>query len=417
MTEVSELSLTDPLFFATGDPEALWSRWRKDDPVHLTQTRYGRSYWSLTRLADIMAAYRDPVRYSSQRSGPSLPSRPELFDKTKSDYARMHQSGAMLPSCDPPRHGLMRRAFQDQFTPKAVKETEPRVRALAGSILDEALQRQELDFATDIAARLPIAIIFAMMDIPREDWKMLFDCANMSTAPEDPEFSVGTPLETRIAGSTGIMNYCRDLAKKRRANPGPDVISMLATARVEDQQLTDDELGLNGYMFVVAGQETTRNSLSAGMLELIRRPKQMARLRTDRELLNTAPDEFVRWASPVAHVMRTATEDFELHGKQIAEGDWIVLWNASGNRDEEGFRDAHNFDVSRRPNQHVGFGSADHFCLGAHLARLEMRTMMELLLDRIDTIELNGDIERVASIQFCGLKRFPVRIKTKAAAA
>jgi cytochrome P450 len=163
-------------------------------------------------------------------------------------------------------------------------------------------------------------------------------------------------------------------------------------------------------MFVNAGQETTRNSLTAGMAELIRDPDQMRRLRNDRELLRTLPDEFVRWRSPVAHVLRTATADMQFGGQTVREGDWVVAWIASANRDEAAFDEPDRFDIGRDPNPHLGFGLADHFCLGAIVARLQLRRIMTAFLDHVEEIDLIGPIEHVASHQFWGFKRMPVRV-------
>jgi cytochrome P450 len=208
----------------------------------------------------------------------------------------------------------------------------------------------------------------------------------------------------------GIIGYILDLARRRRANPGDDLISVLATATVDGVPLTDEEVGYNGFMFVAAGQETTRNSLSAGIAALIDDPAQMQRLRSDRGLLQTLPDEFVRWRSPLTHVLRTATQDMEFGGQQVREGDWLVAWIASANRDETAFEDPYTFDIGRRPNPHLGFGAADHFCLGGLLARLQLRRIMTAFIDQVEDIELIGPIENVASHQFSGFKRMPVRV-------
>jgi cytochrome P450 len=294
---------------------------------------------------------------------------------------------------------------------------EGQVRIVANKILDAISERRECDFVHDIAARLPISTIFTLMAIPEADWPTLFQYANMHTAPEDPEFSIGTPLQTRQRGALGLITYARDVALKRRANPSDDLISLIATVKVEDQRLSEDELGFLGHMFIIAGQETTRNSLSAGFLELLRNPTEMERLRADPGLLRTAPDEFIRWASPVAHLMRTATADTELRDKTIKQGDWVVAWLASANRDEIAFKDPFKFDVGRTPNPHVSFGFGPHFCLGAFLARLQIRVMLQVLLERFHSFELMGDPEYVASIQFTGLKHLRVGLAPRRIAA
>jgi len=314
---------------------------------------------------------------------------------------------------DPPNHAPMRVKMNGRFKPKEVKALEGEVRAVSQQIVAEARDKPDLDFVNDIAARLPITIIFTIMGIPEADWPMLFRFANMHTAPEDPEFSVGTALETRQQALNGIVGYCRDLALERRKNPGDDLLSMLAAIEVDGKPLNDDELGGNGHMFVIAGQETTRNSLSAGMHELIAHPDEMRRLRDNRRFLRTLPDECVRWGNPVSHLLRTATEDVEIGGRTIKAGDWTVSWIASGNRDDAVFPDPFRFDVGRTPNAQIGFGFGPHFCIGAFLARLEIQVMFETLLDEIQDIGFADEPQKVSSIQFCGFRSMPVDIRFK----
>ena len=413
--EQDDLHLTDPQFFAHGDPHAIWSRLRQSDPVHWTESRLGRNFWSITRHGDIQKVLGDNVRFSSTLSGPSLPTRPELVDVAKSEHARLQQSGAMLNSMGPPHHEAMRRSMSGRFKPREVKALEGKVRAVSQGIIADARGKPAVDFVNDIAARLPIAIIFMMMDIPESDWAMLFRFANMHTAPEDPEFSIGTPLETRQQAIAGLVGYCRDLALARRKNPGDDLLSMLGAIEVDGRSLNDDELGANGHMFVIAGQETTRNSLSAGVHQLILHPDELQRLRDNPALLRSAPDECIRWANPVSHLLRTATEDVELGGARIGEGDWVVSWIASGNRDEAVFAEPFRFDVGRSPNPHIAFGFGPHFCLGAFLARLEIQVMLECLIHELADIALAGEPQLVSSIQFCGFKSMPVELSFKAA--
>lgn len=414
---IDDLKLSDPEFFATGDVHGLFAELRKSDPIHLTKGRFGRDFWSLTRHADIRNLFRDPERFSSQRSGPSLPTTAELADPKQSEHARLQQMGAMLPTADPPRHGKLRAAFADRFVPNVVNAMEPKVRVIVGRILDDIIEKREVDFAREVAARLPSSIIFALMGIPEEDWDMMFRFANMHTAPQDPEFSVGTPLQTRQQGAGGSIKYCRELGLKRRGGNGDDLISAIANARIDGELLSDDEVGFNGHMFVIGGQDTTRNSVSAGVLEMIRRPELMQQFRENPSLMATAPDEFIRWATPVAHLLRTATSDFEFGGKQIRENDWVVGWMVSGNRDEEVFANPGVMDIARAPNPHLSFGFGPHFCMGAFLARLEIRILMELLLQRVERIELTGEVERISAVQFCGIKHLPVRITPRARAA
>ena len=408
-----DLSLTNPAFFANGDPHALWRRLRAEDPVHLTQTNYGRSYWSVTKLADVRTVYTNPVLFSAQKSGATLPLTAEFADPARSPSMRMAMEGAMLASNDPPRHNKMRQALHQRFLPRAVAQLDGFVTDLVSGLVGELIERSECDFVNDIAAKLPSAVIFEIMQIPREDWPMMFEMANMGSAPADKDYGAADALEARSRAVGTVVGYIQDMARKRRDSGANDLISILARAEIDGVKFTETEIGFNGFMFIAAGQETTRNTLAGGMLELIRRPAEMQRLRADRRLLDTLPDEFVRWISPVTHVMRTATADTELGGKKIRAGDWVVLWNGSANRDEEGIAGAGAFDIGRGPTPHVGFGAGDHFCLGAVVARLQLRHIMRAFLDRVEAIELTGPVQRVSSHQFPGFKSMPVRVKAK----
>jgi cytochrome P450 len=410
-------NLIDPNFFAGEAPYALWKRHRREAPVRWTQTPYGRGYWSLTSYDRVRDIYRNPVLFSSQRGGATLPLNGPMADPEKSLSIRLSMKGAFLPTSDPPRHGVMRRALQQHFLAKAVQTLEPFVEKLTTELIGNLLDRGECDFVTDIAARLPMSVIFEIMQVPKEDWPFLFRMANQASAPADADYGKGTPLESRTEAVKAICAYVLDLAKHRRANPGNDLISVLATATLDGVPFSDEEIGFNGHMFVNAGQETTRNSLTAGMAELIKEPAQMRRLRNEPVLLQTLPDEFVRWRSPVTHVLRTATADVEFGGQKVREGDWLVAWIASANRDETVFPDPDRFDIGRLPNLHLGFGASDHYCLGVLLARLQLRRIMAAFLERVEDIELTGPIEHVASHQFAGFKRMPVRVRPRTCVA
>jgi len=405
-----DLNLTDPNFFAVGDPHALWRRMRAEDPVHWTQTNYGRGYWSVTRLLDVRAVYTDPVLFSAQKSGATLPLTAALADPARSPSIRLAMEGAMLASNDPPRHNQMRRVLHHRFLPNAVARMDGFVANLATTLIGTLIQAGECDFVTDIAAKLPSTVIFEIMQLPREDWPMLFEMANMASAPADDDYGAADALEARTRALRTIIAYIQDLAKKRRGGGGDDLITILSEAQIDGVPFTENEIGYNGFMFVAAGQETTRNSLAGGMIELIKNPAQFARLRNDPSLLTTLPDEFVRWVSPVTHVLRTATADTELGGKTIRAGDWVVLWNGSANRDTAAIEGADEFDIARPPTAHVGFGAGDHFCLGALIARLQLRHIMRAFLSHVAEIELTGPVRRVASHQFPGFKSMPVRV-------
>src|SRR5579885_3267335 len=408
-----DLNLTNQLFFAQGDPHSVWKRLRREDPVHWTVSNLSRGFWSVTKLEDVQAVYRDNVGF---RSGSGLPSSPEMeqFDADPQKGAR----DKSLVSSNPPIHTPLRKAFVGPFLQRAIARYEEPGRKLVAEIIDDVLPRGQCDFVMDVAARLPMAIICDMMQIPRSDWAQMFRWANMAMAAEDPEYQIeGGATVTKDTGYKSIFDYCLRLALKRRGNPGNDLLSLIANVEVMGRRLTEEEIGHNGFMFVIGGLETTRNSTSGGVAELIRNPDQMRMLRDNRALMRSAIEEIVRWTSPIVQLMRVATRDSELRGRKIREGDWVVVWNASANRDEDAFEDPYRFDITRWPNDHVGFGYGPHFCLGAHLARLQMRLMLNEVLDRMPDIELTGPVERVASNLIGGYQRMPVKFTPRRAAA
>jgi cytochrome P450 len=408
-----DLNLANQLFFAHGDPHTVWKRLRAEDPVHWTDGGLSRGFWSVTRLEDVQAVYRDPATF---KSGFGLPSSPEMekFDADPQRGAREK----MLVQSNPPFHTGLRKAFVAPFLQRAITRYEEPGRKIVAELVDEVLPRGECDFVMDVAAKLPMAIICDMMQVPRSQWGQMFRWANMAMAAEDPEYQIeGGATVTKTAGYTGIFNYVLQLALERRGQPGDDLLSLISNCKVDGRLLTEEEVGHNGFMFVIGGLETTRNSTSGGMAELIRNPAQMRKLRENRNLMRTAIEEIVRWTSPIVQLMRVATRDTELRGRKIKQGDWVVVWNASANRDEEAFDHPDRFDIARWPNDHVGFGYGPHFCLGAHLARLEMRLMLSDVLDRMPDLELTGEVERVASNLIGGNKRMPVKFTARRASA
>jgi cholest-4-en-3-one 26-monooxygenase len=418
MATQDDIDITDPIFFANGDPHRLLARWRREDPVHWTRGRLKTGFWSITRYADARQVFLNDNRiFSVQLFGAALPNNPDLDDPETSVFIRLLRSGAQLSIMDGEPHTLFRRVFADRFSASSIAAIEALVRRCAEDALNRVLPRGECDFTVDIAGRLPLAVISEMMDIPREDWDDLNHWNNMMAAPEDPEFSVGDVLATSSEGTSRIMEYCTRLAHQRRTGSAGDLMSMLARAEIDGRLLNDDQLGFNGLMFFAAGHETTRAALSAGLLELIRDPAQMRKLhaaRHDPSALRIAAEECIRWASPLTHVLRTATEDTEIGGQAIREGDWVVPWFISANRDEDAFVAADCFDVERQPNPHLGFAVGKHFCLGAHLARLELRIMLEYLLDLMPEAELTGPAELSASLQFWGIKHMPIKFPPRA---
>jgi cytochrome P450 len=416
--DILDADLTDPEFFARHDPHPVFKRLRTEDPVHWTNGRLRRGFWSVTRYEDVQRVFRDTRTYSSERYGVGLPSSPEVESgPPESVPPQERANGAMLVITDPPRHDGLRRLLRGPFLPRMIAEMEGRARQIVTEIVDEIAPAGRCDFVLDFANRLPMAIICEMMGIAREDWGKMFRFGNMALGHEDPEFQVGNAAETQSQGFRGLSEHCFRLAKVRQQHPGNDLISLIANGAIEGRKLADHEVSFNCLMFVIAGLETTRNAISGGVLELIRNPDQFARLAAEPALMPTAIEEILRWTSPITHSLRSALRDSEIRGRKIRQDDWVVVWNASANRDPEAFVEPDRFDVGRKPNYHVAFGYGEHFCLGAHLARLELRLALDCVMRRISDLQLDGEVQRLSSNLVAGIKHMPVRFKAGRAAA
>ena len=406
-------ALTDPGFFVDNDPHPLWRQLRAEDPIHWTKGSVA-PFWSVTHYDDIVAVFSEPNLFSSMR-GLIVPSSPEMEALTP----EMQGAGQMMIMTDPPTHNAMRRAFNRLFLPRPIGKYETPGHELVAEILDAVLDRGTCDFVVDVAARLPMAFICEIMGIPRRDWADMFKWGNMSVGQEDPEYQVesGSPMETRQVGAANLGGYCAQLALERRGGDGEDLLSVLGNAELNGHKLTELQLIHNGFLYIVGGLETTRNAISGGLLALIEHPEQRQRLVNHPALMPSAVEECLRWTSPLTHIARVATEDTTLAGTKIREGDRVALWIPSANRDEQVFADPYRFDVGRTPNEHIAFGKGEHFCAGAHLARLELRLMLTDMLSRIAQIELAGKVERLKSNLIAGIKHMPVRFTQIRAAA
>ncbi|HEY8482849.1 MAG TPA: cytochrome P450 [Spirillospora sp.] len=385
---------------------------RREDPVHWNPEHDGGSgFWALTRHADIVRADRDPETFTSMH----------FVNLEELDERQQEIRRSMLET-DGPRHMALRRLLQRDFTPRAVAGYATFLRGLTARTLDAALPKGTFDFVKEIAADFPINVLARMLDVPEDDTQRLIDWGNRIIANTDPDYAdvllhskeseKYKDLPFRSPASLEVFEYGRELAAKRRGGSGTDLVSKLINQTPNDgKPLSDRDFDNYFLLLVVAGNETTRHAITHTMRALIEHPDQMERLRADLDLMPTAVEEFLRWASPVYHFRRTATRDVELRGKQIKKGDKVVLWFASGNRDEEVFTDPYRFDITRSPNDHITFGKGSpHFCLGNALARLEIRIMFEELLPRLADIRLAGDVRRVRSNFVNGVKEMPVTV-------
>jgi cytochrome P450 len=291
-----------------------------------------------------------------------------------------------------------------------VRKLEDYCRNVVTTELDAvAANGGECDFVLDVARKLPLEVICELVGVPEGDWEAMFELSNRVIGFDDPEFAREEITAEQMQMSMDLFNYILSLCQERRDNPRDDVLTQLVNAEIDGQRLMDHEIFLFFLLLIVAGNETTRNATSGGLLALIENPDQWARLRSDPSLVTTAVEEIVRWTSPVTHFTRFASKDTEIRGREIKEGQEVCLWYPSANRDEEVFSNADHFDVGRNPNDQIAFGKGEHFCLGVNLARLELRVTFEEITKRFGKVELAGDPERLRSNFIGGIKRMPVR--------
>jgi cytochrome P450 len=360
----------------------------------------GPGYWALTKHRDVLEVSRNPERFCSGK-GTNIPDLPEAFNEF---------FGSMI-NMDDPKHGRLRRIVSRGFTPRALGKLEAGVQRRAKQTIDRVIDKGACDFVSEIAAPLPLEIICDMMGIPESQTKFVFDKTNLILGLGDPEYvPEGTNvLMAALTAGQALAGLLNDLAAERRKQPQDDLTSALLAAELEGESLTQPELASFFVLLVAAGNETTRNAISHGMKALTDFPDQRKKWWADFEgVAPTAIEEIVRWASPVIHFRRTATRDTELSGQKIQAGEKVVLWYNSANRDEDVFADPYRFDVTRTPNEHVGFGGpGPHHCLGANLARREMRVMFREIATRIPDLEITGPPEMLRSNFIHGIKRMP----------
>ena len=414
---LDRIDLADPDVHLRFEQHDLFRVLRKEAPVHRNaENEAFAPFWSVTKYEDVLQISRNPQLWSSEK-GIAIP--PKIVDGSPTANA----FGRMLIVMDPPKHVRLRRLVNKGFTPRAVGMLEPEIRRITNEILDTIAKRGSADFVVDVAAQLPLAVICSMMGIPRQDWDLMFRLTNKVLGSNDPEYqdelpegmAPGTAEAARHTGQLGFMTMLqyfgqvvKDLRGGRR---GEDITSILIDAEVDGEKLSDEEVLFFCFLLVVAGNETTRNAISGGMLALSEHPAERARLQANPGLMDGAVEEILRWVSPVTHMMRVAMADTELRGTRIAAGERVTMWYPSVNRDEDIFPDPYRFDVGRTPNEHLAFGIGEHFCLGAGFARLELKLMFEEHFKRMPDIEVNGPVERLRSNFIGGIKHLPVAFR------
>jgi cholest-4-en-3-one 26-monooxygenase len=395
---LSEVELFDPDLYVRGVPHDAFKLLRAEAPVHFHHEPSGTGFWAVTKYEDVVTVGKDPGRFSSHRGGTNIQ------DYPAEDLSTIQM---LMLNMDPPQHNKFRRLVSQGFTPRMVGLLEKRIHEVTRGIIDKIAAKGECDFVRTVAAELPLQVIAEILGIPLDDRDKVFEWSNRLIGFDDPEFQ--NSFEEGKQAAFEMWNYANELAETRKDRKGEDLVSVLLNAEVDGVGLTEMEFDAFFLLLSVAGNETTRNLISGGLLALLEHPEQRNRLLADPSLIPSAVEEMLRWVTPVMYFRRTATRDTELRGVKIKENDKVCVYYTSANRDEDVYADGHVFDVGRTPNEHLAFGVGQHFCLGTSLARLEIRAMFEELLRRLPDVELAGDVRRLRSNFINGYKQIPVR--------
>ncbi len=404
------LDLSDPQLWKRGVPHEEFARLRRASPVAWNERRDGHAgFWAVTTHDDVVAVSRNTECFSSRNGVISL----DDFDDEQSEVRRT------LLEMDPPQHTAMRRITSRQFTPGAVRAFEDFARATAADLVDDALRRRTCDAVSAVSRRLPIRTLCRIMGIPPERRDDMIRWSDAVIGTDDPEY-VDPDIEAVPAGQRRLLPFGhpasleafalgRELAAERRRVPIGDIVTALALGRAGGRELSDREFCNYFLMLVVAGNETTRHSISHGLHAIATHPEEWRRFRHGGIDSHLAADEILRWASAVHFVRRIATRDVTLGGAEIRAGEKVVMYYASANRDEKHFDEPQRFIIDRSPNHHVAFGKGGpHFCLGAHLARLQIRVVLEELAPHVQRLELAGAPDRLRSNHIHGIKHLPL---------
>ena len=378
-------------------PHDQFDRLRREAPVYWHPEPGGRGFWAITRHADVRTVSHDWRTFSSELGATFIP------DQDEEALAQMRLS---ILNIDPPRHQRYRRLVAKAFTPSVIAALVEEIDRRAVTVIDSVVERHECEFVSEIAAQVPVQMICEMIGLARDQWPRMVAASNdLIGSRNDPEFA---NVDATLA-SLEIYALCDAEAEDRRQNPRDDLMTALVHAEIDGERLDNLELNMFFISLVVAGNETTRNLINHAMVALIEHPYQAQRLRDDASLWDTAVEEMLRWGSSIHNFRRTATCNTEIGGVPIAAGDKVVMYYASANRDESVFPDPHRFDVGRTPNDHMAFGGGGvHFCLGANLARAEIKATMREIVERLPNIGLAGVPDRLTSDFVNGIKRMPV---------
>ncbi|MCG7595095.1 cytochrome P450 [Mycobacterium sp. PSTR-4-N] len=404
--------LADPTAYADDARlHAALAHLRANEPVAWVDNGPYRPFWAITKHADIMAIERANDLWLSEP-------RPLLATAAADDYMAQQMEAGMglrtLIHMDDPHHRKVRSIGADWFRPKAMRDLKVRVDELAKRYVDRMRDiGPECDFVTDIAVQFPLYVIMSLLGLPEEDYGRMHALTQEMFGGDDDEYKRGISPEEQMAVLLDFFAYFSTLTASRRETPTDDLASAIANGRIDGEPLSDIDTASYYVIVASAGHDTTKDAISGGLLALIENPGELARLRTNMDLMPTAVEEMIRWTTPVKEFMRTAAEDTTVRGVPIAQGESVYLAYVSGNRDEEIFDEPFRFDIARDPNRHVSFGYGVHFCLGAALARMEMNSLFTELVPRLESIELAGEPELAATTFVGGLKHLPIRYSVR----
>ena len=395
----SPVDLSNGQSFAQGFPHDFFRHLRAEEPVYWHEptdhTPGGEGFWVVSRYDDVERVFRTPDMFSSEK-GPDRPyGGTQLMDDK---YA-----GQMMIMTDNPKHARLRALVTSGFTPSTIAKLDENVHTLAAEIVDDLVDNEVFDFVDKVAKELPLQVICAMVGVPREDRGQLIEWLDKGVS-EPSEGIISTEYFLKV------RDYGRQLIQEKKKRPTDDILSNVIQARIDGESLTDREFESFFIMLFSAGSETTRSAIGGSMLAFIQNPDQLQKLRDDQNLMRWALEEIVRWTTPTVYKRRTVMADTEIGGQAIKANQKVTVWEMSANRDESKFDRPFEFDIARKPNRHIGFGAGVHFCLGANLARLEIRTVLEELLTRYKGFELAGEPRWTPSNRLLGLKSLPLRL-------
>jgi len=399
-----DIDLIDPDTFADGLPLEQFAQMREAAPVfwHEQKGAWGDGFWVVTRHADVQEVSRTPEVFSSYERGALLHT-----GESQDEEQALEMTRLLMLNMDPPEHSQYRNIVQRAFTPRVIKALEPRLEEFARGIVDRALAKKEGDFVKDVAAELPLLAICELLGVPAEDRSIIFDLSNRLIGFDDPEFRT-SPDDAQLASMEMYM-YADTIAAARRECPADDIATKLLQGQVDGDSLSQEQFDVFFLLLSVAGNETTRNSITHGMQAFFDHPDQWEIFKKERPL-ETAVEEIIRWATPVIQFQRTALSDVELAGQTIKKGDRVAIYYSAANRDETALDSPDVFDIKRADNDHVAFGGGGpHFCLGANLARATVRIMFNEIAERMPDIHPLGPPRPLRSMFINGIKEIPVR--------